>query len=45
MKTLFIAIIMALTLNANAQDNNKCKEVLLETTAGNIRLKLYNETP
>ena len=45
MKTLFIAIIMALTLNANAQDNNNCKEVLLETTVGNIKLKLYNETP
>ena len=45
MKTLFIAIIMALTLNANAQDSNNCKEVLLETTVGNIKLKLYNETP
>ena len=36
---------MAFALGLSAQENNKCKEVMLETTAGNIRLKLYNETP
>ena len=36
---------MAFSLGLRAQESNNCKEVLLETTAGNIKLKLYNETP
>lgn len=45
MKTIICAIIMAFSLGLRAQESNNCKEVLLETTAGNIKLKLYNETP
>ena len=36
---------MAFSLGLRAQESNNCKEVLLETTVGNIKLKLYNETP
>ena len=36
---------MAFSLGLRAQESDNCKEVLLETTAGNIKLKLYNETP
>ena len=36
---------MSFSLGLRAQESNNCKEVLLETTAGNIKLKLYNETP
>ena len=45
MKTIICAIIMAFSLGLRAQESNNCKEVLLETTVGNIKLKLYNETP
>ena len=45
MKTIICAIIMAFSLGLRAQESDNCKEVLLETTAGNIKLKLYNETP
>ena len=36
---------MALSFSANAQNKEKPTEVMLETTAGNIRLKLYDSTP
>lgn len=45
--TLFILSLLA-TISATAQTNTDtaaCAEVLLETTEGNIRIKLYNETP
>lgn len=45
MKTILIAICMAFALSANAQTKEKRQQVLLETTAGNIRIELYNETP
>ena len=44
MKHLLIPIaLLLLSLSAQAQD--KRTEVLLETTQGNIRIALYNETP
>ena len=45
MKTILISILLTLTVTVNAQKCENCKEVLLQTTAGDIRLKLYNETP
>ena len=45
MKTILIAIYMAFALSASAQSQEKRQQVLLETTAGNIRLELFNETP
>ena len=42
MKTILIAICMAFALSANAQSQEKRQQVLLETTAGNIRLELFN---
>ena len=36
---------MALSFSANAQNKENSTEVMLETTAGNIRLKLYDSTP
>ena len=45
MKTTFIFICMMFALSVSAQTKEKRQQVLLETTAGNIRLELYNETP
>lgn len=45
---LWVAILMAapMTVCAQATDSDTvCHEVLLETSKGNIRVKLYNETP
>ena len=45
MKKLFVILCMALSMTAYAQDKQKPTEVMLETTAGNIRLRLYDSTP
>lgn len=39
---LYVAALSAISLSANAQEELK---VLLTTTMGNIKIKLYNETP
>lgn len=44
--TLFVVCLMALGVKAQAQVADSIEhEVLLETTKGNIRVKLYNDTP
>ena len=45
MRKLLVILCMALSFSANAQNKEKPTEVMLETTAGNIRLKLYDSTP
>ena len=45
MRRLIFILCMAMTIVANAQDKKKPTEVMLETTAGNIRLRLYDSTP
>lgn len=45
MKTILIILGMTLSLCASAQDDNVRQQVLIETSLGNIRVELYNETP
>ena len=45
MRRLIFILCMAMTIVANAQDKKNPTEVMLETTAGNIRLRLYDSTP
>ena len=47
MKKLTILTLLFLSAigHVSAQDTDTRREVLLETTMGNIRLELYNETP
>ena len=45
MKILLLSMLLALQLPLTAQTDTLRREVLLETTMGNIRLVLYNETP
>lgn len=48
MRHLILLLIVLVGAAANAQTSNDttaCPEVMLETTEGNIRIKLYNETP
>jgi len=40
-----LAIILFTFISCNGQTGEKETEVMLETTAGNIRIKLYNDTP
>lgn len=42
---LCTAALLLLTTNCSGQDGERETEVLLETTAGDIRIKLYNDTP
>ena len=42
---LALTICLALATSCNGQNEQKETEVLLETTAGEIRIKLYNDTP
>ena len=42
-KVLFTLVMLLASILSYAQDD--CHEVLLETTLGNIRVKLYNDTP
>ena len=46
-KILFIISLLAICTGLNAQTTKKDvrPEVLIETTMGNIRVELYNETP
>ncbi|MDY3848419.1 MAG: peptidylprolyl isomerase [Prevotella sp.] len=43
MKTVILAFLLVIAINAQAQKGNT--EVMLETTAGNIKLRLYDDTP
>lgn len=43
--TLFVALFFGCISSAVAQTDTLEHEVLLETTMGNIRVKLYNDTP
>lgn len=46
MKKLLLALLLTVgAVNATAQTDTVRHEILLETTMGNIRLALYNETP
>ena len=45
MKTVLLSLLLAFAVGTNAQDAPKRQQVLLETTAGNIRVELYDETP
>ena len=45
MKKLILFAFLCVTLATMAQQDTLRHEVLLETTKGNIRLALYNETP
>lgn len=46
MKKLLLALLLTVgAVNATAQTDTARHEILLETTMGNIRLALYNETP
>lgn len=45
MKAILIILGMTLSLCASAQDDNVRQQVLIETSLGNIRVELYNETP
>lgn len=40
-----LSITLALSTSCNGQNGEKETEVLLQTTAGDIRIRLYNETP
>ena len=46
MRRLFVILCTLMAVLAvRAQDSAQCAEVLLETTEGNIRIQLYNDTP
>ena len=45
MRKLLLLLCVALSMTSHAQDKQKPTEVMLETTAGNIRLRLYDSTP
>ena len=48
MKKILMTLLMVsgwFAMSCNGQNNKGEKEVLLQTTAGDIRMKLYNETP
>lgn len=45
MRKLLLLLCVALAMTTYAQDKKKNTEVMLETTAGNIRLRLYDSTP
>ena len=40
-----VAVLLLTATSCNGQNDEPETEVLLETTAGNIRIKLYNDTP
>ena len=42
---LLLSALLLLTTNCQGQQGEREAEVLLETTAGDIRIKLYNDTP
>lgn len=42
---MLLAVVTRLDCMAQNSDNNQRAEVLIETTEGNIRIQLYNETP
>ena len=42
-KQIISLLLLIFCITSTAQDS--CREVLLETTMGNIRLALYNDTP
>jgi len=44
-KIILIICCLTAVLTVSAQDSLRRTEVLLETTEGNIRIQLYNETP
>ena len=44
-KNLILLFLLTVSTSISAQDTDTRREVLLETTMGNIRLELYNETP
>ncbi|MBR6456393.1 MAG: peptidylprolyl isomerase [Prevotella sp.] len=44
-KNLILLFLLTVSTSISAQDADMRREVLLETTMGNIRLELYNETP
>lgn len=45
MRHFLLLCCLAFCLTTNAQNRHKPTEVMLETTAGNIRIKLFDETP